>query len=179
MLNEKGAVSAQRLFFALWPEPELQGQFANAASAILPAGRGRPVPAANLHVTLVFLGAVGAAQRVCIEDVAARARSKPFELRFDRTGYFRQPQALWFGCTQTPPELTMLVEQLARGAEECGFAAERRPYAAHLTVRRGLRSDPGRPPLIPIPWRVDRFALVESVSNPSGVQYRPLRFWNL
>ncbi len=179
MANEKGAVSAQRLFFALWPEPELQGRVARAATAILPAGRGRLVPAANLHVTLVFLGAVDVAQRVCIEDVAARARARPFELYFDRTGYFRQPQALWFGCTKTPPELAALVDQLSRGAGECGFATEHRPYAAHLTVRRGLTSDPGRPPLIPISWRVERFALVESASEPAGVRYRPLRFWNL
>lgn len=179
MASEKGAVSAQRLFFALWPETELQARFASAAAGILPAGLGRPVPAENLHVTLVFLGAVGVAQRACVEDVASRARSRPFELRFDRTGYFRQPQALWFGCTKTPPGLAGLVEQLARGAGECGFETEHRPYAAHLTVRRGLRRDPGRPPLIPVLWQVDRFALVESVGGPSGVQYRPLRFWSL
>jgi len=179
MTNEKGAVFAQRLFFALWPEPALQEQFSKAAAAILPDGLGRPVPAANLHITLVFLGAVGAAQRVCVEDVATRACAQPFELCFDRTGYFRQPQALWFGCIRTPAELAGLVDHLARGAGECGFTAERRPYAPHLTVRRGLASDPGRPPLMPISWPVDRFALVESVSTPSGMQYRPLRFWYL
>lgn len=179
MHNRTGAVATQRLFFALWPETELQQQMAKAAAALLPRDAGRPVRAENLHCTLVFLGGVDADQRLCVEDVAARVQAQRFGLVFNRFGYFRRPQVAWLGCTVTPPALRTLVADLSYGAEACGFPLEQRPYEVHLTVARKLRRDPGRPPLIPIAWEVERFALVESVSEDDGVHYHPLRFWDL
>jgi len=179
MQDEKGAVATQRLFFALWPEPALQQLLAKTAVALLPKAGGRPVPAANLHCTLVFLGNVDAAQRRCLEDAGSRVEAKPFALQLDRLGYFRRPQAAWFGCAVTPPALRELVAGLSHAAEVCGFPPEQRPYAVHLTVMRKLRRDPGSLPLLPISWDVGRFALVESVSGEAGVHYQPLRFWNL
>lgn len=179
MRNEKGAVATQRLFFALWPEPALQQLLAKTAAALLPKAGGRPVPAENLHCTLVFLGNVDAAQRRCLEDAASRVEAQRFVLQFDRFGYFRRPQAAWLGCAFTPPALHELVAGLSHVAEVCGFPPEQRPYAVHLTVMRKLRRDPGSLPLLPILWDVQRFALIESVSGDAGVRYQPLRFWNL
>ena len=179
MPNTKGAVETQRLFFALWPEPELQQRLAQAAAALLPRDTGRRVRAESLHCTLVFLGAVDAAQRLCLEDAASLVRSEPFALTLDYLGYFRRPQVAWLGCAETPAALQTLVTGLGYGAEACGFPPERRPYAVHLTVARKLRRDPGRAPFLPIVWQVNRFALMESVIEPVGVHYRPLRFWDL
>jgi len=177
MQNKKGAVATQRLFFALWPEPPLQQLLAKTAAALLATAGGRRVTEENLHCTLVFLGNVDPAQRSCLEDAASRLEAKRFALQFDRFGYFRRPQVAWFGCTITPPALRDLVAALSHAAEVCGFPPEQRPYEVHLTVMRKLRSDPGRLPLLPISWDVDRFALVESVSGDEGVHYQPLRFW--
>lgn len=179
MPHPKGAVETQRLFFALWPEAALQQRLAQAAAALLPHAAGRRVRAENLHCTLVFLGAVDAAQRLCLEDAAALVRAEPFTLTFDRLGYFRRPQVAWLGCTTTPAPLQALVTGLGHGTASCGFAPEQRPYAVHLTVARKLRRDPGRLPLMPVDWPVRQFALVESVSEPDGAHYRPLRFWDL
>jgi 2'-5' RNA ligase len=179
MPHPKGAVETQRLFFALWPESALQERLAQTAAAILPRAAGRRVRAENLHCTLVFLGAVDAAQRLCLEDAASLIRAEPFTLTFDRHGYFRRPQVAWLGCTTTPAALQALVAGLSYGAASCGFPPEQRPYEVHLTVARKLRTDPGRLPLLPVVWPVQQFALMESVSEPDGVHYRPLRFWNL
>jgi 2'-5' RNA ligase len=179
MSHPKGAVETQRLFFALWPEPELQQRLAQAAAALLPRDAGRRVRAENLHCTLVFLGNAETAQRLCIEDAASLVRAEPFDLTLDRLGYFRRPQAAWLGCTTPPVALQALVAGLRYGAETCGFTPELRPYEVHLTVARKLRRDPGRLPLMPITWAVKQFALMESVSEADGVQYRPLRFWDL
>jgi len=176
MLHPQGAVETQRLFFALWPEPALQQRLAQAAAALLPEHAGRRVREQNLHCTLVFLGAVEAAQRLCLEDAASLVRAEPFTLTLDRLGYFRRPQAAWLGCTAA---LQALVTGLSYGAASCGFPPEQRPYEVHLTVARKLRKDPGRMPLMPSVWPVQQFALMESVSEPDGVHYRPLRFWNL
>ena len=179
MLHSKGAVETQRLFFALWPDPVLQQRLAQAAAALLPHDAGRRVREENLHCTLVFLGAVEAAQRLCLEDAASLVRAEPFTLMLDRIGYFRRPQVAWLGCTTIPAALQALVAGLSYGAASCGFPPEQRPYAVHLTVARKLRRDPGRLPLMPIAWPVNQFALMESVSEPDGVHYRPLRFWDL
>jgi 2'-5' RNA ligase len=179
MSHPKGAVETQRLFFALWPDPALQQRLAQAAAALLPHDAGRRVREENLHCTLVFLGAVEAAQRLCLEDAASLVRAEPFTLMLDRLGYFRRPQVAWLGCTTIPAALQALVAGLSYGAASCGFPPEQRPYAVHLTVARKLRRDPGRLPLMPIAWSVRQFALMESVSEPDGVHYRPLRFWEL
>jgi RNA 2',3'-cyclic 3'-phosphodiesterase len=179
MPHPKGAVETQRLFFALCPELELQQRFAQAAAALLPHAAGRRVRAENLHCTLVFLGAVAATQRLCLEDAASLVRAEPFTLTFDRLGYFRRPQVAWLGCTTTPAALQALVTGLSNGSASCGFPPEQRPYAVHLTVARKLRRDPGRLPLLPIAWPVKQFVLMESVSETDGVHYRPLRFWEL
>ena len=62
-----------RLFFALWPDPELRQRIASdVESALHSADRStiNPVEPANYHITLAFLGAVSASSlddivRVC------------------------------------------------------------------------------------------------------------------
>jgi 2'-5' RNA ligase len=179
MTHHKGAVATQRLFFALWPEEELQVRLARAGTALLPEQPGRPVAPGNLHATLVFLGDVDSDQRACVEAAADAVQGGAFSMTLDRFGYFRKPQVAWLGCRQVPPALLALVGQLNRGCAACGFPPERRPYEVHLTIARKVRRDPGRPPVIPIEWPVERFALVESVSTDRGVSYHPLRFWPL
>jgi 2'-5' RNA ligase len=179
MSHPKDAVETQRLFFALWPDPVLQERLAQAAAALLPNDIGRRVRENNLHCTLVFLGAVSAAQRLCLEDAAALVRAGPFTLTLDRLGYFRRPQVAWLGCTTVPAALQSLVTGLRYGVATCGFTPEQRPYEVHLTVARKVRRDPGRMPLLPIGWPVQQFALVESISEPDGMNYRPLRYWDL
>lgn len=179
MSRTPGAVATQRLFFALWPEPEVQQRLARVAQAVLPEHVGRAVPAQNLHCTLAFLGNVDADQRACVEAAASAVQAPAFELSMDRCGYFRRPQVLWLGCRETPAGLRQLVSDLNRGCTACGFPPEPRPYEVHLTIARKISRDPGRPSVIPVSWPVDRFALVQSVSEPGGVAYRPLRFWSL
>ena len=179
MKDKTGAVATQRLFFALWPEAELQQQLAHAAAALLPEHAGRRVRAENLHGTLVFLGAVNRDQRTCVEAAADAVQVESFDLTLDRFGYFRRPQVAWVGTSQAPTALTALVTQLGQGCAACGFPPETRPYALHVTVARKLRRDPGRPPFLAVAWPVARFSLVESVSAEDGTHYQPLRFWAL
>ena len=74
--------SAQRLFFALWPDPAVRAALAGV-TARLPLPRGRLTPPQNLHVTLVFLGA------------AAAVRSQ-MHIRIDvMAPVFRKPMFAW------------------------------------------------------------------------------------
>ncbi|MGL9723281.1 2'-5' RNA ligase family protein [Sodalis sp. (in: enterobacteria)] len=62
----------RRLFFALTLPPALCRQLVAWRAARFPAETGRPVAQANLHLTLAFLGNVGAAQEQALRDRAAR-----------------------------------------------------------------------------------------------------------
>lgn len=48
----------RRVFFSLWPEDALRGEILRGIGDFVSASGGRAVPAANLHVTLLFLGSV-------------------------------------------------------------------------------------------------------------------------
>ncbi len=167
-----------RLFFALWPD-EAQRTALTAMTESLPAGLGRHVAPANIHITLLFLGAVAAETRQALEAAATRIAASPFVLTLDHYGYWRKPQVLWAGSRVTPPELRGLVEQLQRAASACGLSVDNRPYQPHLTLCRKVRQPPQLPKFLPFYWAAADFSLVESRSAPGGVRYEPCRAWAL
>lgn len=169
----------QRLFFALWPDDTLRRQLAGLAEDIGSRVTGRIVAEDNLHITLVFLGALNSARRQCAEEVAAAIRCERFTLTLDRTGYWSTPRILWAGSMQTPEALQSLVSALQTGLANCGIPLETRPYQPHLTLMRKVVRRPAAAAIGPMDWRVQRFCLVESVSGSKGVSYRVLASWCL
>lgn len=172
--------AAPRLFFALWPPPAVRDALA-ARAAALPLAGGRWVPAENLHLTLRFLGPTPAAARDALEAALVEAPSafEPFVLRLDRAGYFAAARVVWLGAGRTPAALAALARGLERLARRAGFAAERRPFVAHVTVARKARPLAGPPSVEPLDWPVDAFELVESRLTPAGPQYRTVQRWTL
>ncbi|QQS54199.1 MAG: RNA 2',3'-cyclic phosphodiesterase [Candidatus Competibacteraceae bacterium] len=165
----------RRLFLALWPGDAERRQLAEQAAAV--AGRRR-VRDANLHLTLVFLGATDAARLAAYEAALSDLAVPTLELTLDRYGYWPRPRILWLGASRTPPALYELVAELHRRLRGCGFAPERRAFQAHITLARQFSGPaPTQPPAVPIRWRVGEVALVESQSSPEGSCYRVLRRW--
>jgi 2'-5' RNA ligase len=168
----------QRLFFALWPDAALAETLLRLGSP-LAEPPARPVSAANLHLTLVFLGSVTGAVRDCLIAEAARIRCAPFTLRLDGFGHYPRPKVLWLGCESIPATLEHLVQVLQDVQRSCGLTPEARPFAAHVTL---AREQPRRtlPPLVtPIEWPVSAFHLAESVTGSEGTRYRRLASWPL
>ena len=60
---------------------------------------------------------------------------------------------------------------------EAGFALDERAFAAHLTLARRIREPLAPEPMEAVRWRVDSFALVESVRGEGA--YRTLAEWPL
>jgi RNA 2',3'-cyclic 3'-phosphodiesterase len=178
-LPDPGAVATQRLFFALWPTEVQQRQWHQQAGSMLAGCHGRLVAAHNLHLTLVFLGPVSNAVRQCLERAVADIHGAPFTLVLDTAGYWYKPQVVWLGCSELPVPLARLVSALSTAARDCGLTPDTRTYRPHLTLARKVRRDPGNFPLTPFIWPVEGFALVESLSPPEGVLYRPVRRWDL
>jgi len=169
---------SERLFFALWPSPEVRERLA-AVDTELPARHGRPVHPQDRHITLVFLGEVGPERRSCAEQAADRVRADRFELEIDHRGYWRRPRILWCGPSRTPDALLRLVESLQRELAVCGFEPETRPYAPHVTLARKSPPAAAGPLSRAIPWRVEELVLVRSVEGGPPPRYEVLRRWSL
>ncbi|HKJ70553.1 MAG TPA: RNA 2',3'-cyclic phosphodiesterase [Gammaproteobacteria bacterium] len=170
----------QRLFFALWPDPELQAALAERAREALGERRARRVAAGNLHATLAFLGEVDAQARACAEAAAGRVSAAPFTLSIDRLGYWSRRGLLWAGPDSQPPAVEALAADLGEAlAADCGFERERRPFRAHVTLARKVAKMPGRVAIEPLAWPVARFVLVASELGPGGASYTIVGEWPL
>ena len=152
-----------RLFFALQPDPRVLAQLVEVQRFLQPSVRGRWLPPANLHVTLVFLGAVPAARVPELETLAARVRTPPFTLELNRLECWRRSRVL---CL-TPPAilagLSALVADLSAKLEQSGMRLEKRPCRAHLTLARDITAgEPAMPLSAPILLEPVSFSLQES-----------------
>jgi 2'-5' RNA ligase len=99
------------------------------------------VPAANLHVTLKFLGwarpEVVPAIRGALHAVAAVRRG--FEIATRGFGGYpdlQAPRVLWAGIADPSGGLAALAQAVDKKMTALGFAAETRPFSAHVTIGR-------------------------------------------
>lgn len=162
----------RRFFFALWPDPAMREAMVRATGNAARASGGRPVLAANLHVTLAFLGAVSERRLGDLGEVARRAvAGGPLGLAFDHLEYWRAAELL---CA-LPGEAPAPTVALARGLQDAlvagGFAPDLKPFRPHVTVVRKV-SRPGRSEPIPrVAWSFTELALVASRTLATGALY--------
>lgn len=160
-----------RVFFALWPDAEVASHLAALGENLAGEYGGRVIPAANLHMTLAFIGAVTPAQLDQLVALAAEVRGEAFDLRLDRLGFWPQRGIVWAGCRREVPWGRRLFSELAANVRAAGFALDARPPVPHVTLARRARCA-SLPRLgTPLGWRVNEFALVESIAQPLGVRY--------
>ena len=76
-------VPERRLFFALWPDDGLRDQLRRVSEPAVRLAGGRPVPPANYHLTLAFLGGLPADRLDAVIGVAGTVRMPSLE--FDST----------------------------------------------------------------------------------------------
>lgn len=164
--------SGQRLFFALWPEPTLRRQLIALQRQCVQFGK--PVPPANLHMTLAFLGEVPDEAAACLRERAAAVRFAAFELTVDTLGYFRKPQILWAGPRQVPAALTQLQQQIVSLAQHCLPDWQPGRFTPHLTLAR--KSAPVvSTRLAPLRLHARCFCLVRSSPTEDGSLYEVLQ----
>ena len=181
-----------RLFIAAELPDAFREDMARIGAAALALGiRGvRPVRAENAHLTLKFLGEVGADR---VEDVLASmrlaaARSAPFSLRSGKLGAFPNadaPRVLWLGVDGGLAALRRLRDDLEDALAAIGFRRDRRGFAPHVTAARvrDLLSAADRKRLMdaaaavrpaPVEFNVERLSLMRSDARPGGAVYTRL-----
>lgn len=170
----------QRLFLALWPPTSVQETLAEQARQAVGRRRGRVLPAANLHVTLAFLGDTAPAKRACYELMADTLVGLPaFDLTLDQLVGHRRRGMLWAAPSKTPPELAELARLTGEMLRPCGRVPESRPFRAHVTLARKVAAPEAEAGMAPVAWPVTAIALVASHRTPEGADYRILRRWPL
>lgn len=163
----------------MWPEEKARVALAEVARACGEECGGRPVPAANIHLTLAFLGEVNLERVPEISALPDAIRGFPFDLTFDVRGYWRHNRIVWMGTTQTPAQLRELAMQLAQALRLRGLRHETREYVPHITLLRDARRTPRSPQPAPIAWRVDEFVLVRSTPSRQTSAYEIVQRWPL
>ncbi len=178
--SEASPAWAVRLFFALWPDQAVRRQIAsNLERQDIDFNRCRLVSSSNLHMTLHFIGNTSLEEMACLDRQARAVVAEPFDLTIDYSGYFKRPKLMWFSCRQVPQMLYDLHRKLGRQISQCAFVPEKRDYAPHITAVRKINAEPPVVQFEPVPWRVDRFVLIESVSIPGGVRYQVVQSYPL
>lgn len=162
-----------RLFFALWPDERVREKISQFLKAI-PANSGHFIPRHNWHMTLHFIGNTTFGKKKCLNKQARKIWTKPFELNLDQTGYFNRPKVFWLGCSDAPGALFELQDNLGKEINCCDYQPETRPYSPHVTVARKVMQPSEVSQMAAIHWQVDRFVLIESVSESGGVRYQVL-----
>ncbi len=167
----------QRLFLALWPDEAVRQRLQALAAQHI--GSGRRTRLENLHATLVFLGAIDAGARACVERVADSIEGQTFSVTLDGLEHRPRQAIVWAAASHVPAPLTRLVDQLRAGLMQCDFEPERRPYRLHVTLARNVRREQTVAAIDPIVWHIGNFVLVESRTHASGASYQVLRSWPL
>ncbi|WP_327440391.1 RNA 2',3'-cyclic phosphodiesterase [Pseudomonas donghuensis] len=165
----------KRLFFALDCGPEQRRAIARWRGE-LDMGAARPVPSANFHLTLMFVGAAGTAQLPAILAAAAGVKvpGELLTLVLDRLEVWRPAKALVLVPSQTPAALRQLAYALQQAMLPLGIVQDPRDYRPHLTLARDYRgSEPEALEPAAFMLRARHFTLFESRKG----QYWPLAQW--
>lgn len=138
---------------------------------------GREVPAANLHLTLAFLGKVPAGRIPELIALADGIRNRPFELSIDTRGYWRHNRIVWAGAAECPAPLRELTAALADLMHANGFRHEAREYVPHITLLRDSRRAPTLAASAPLVWEVRDFVLMRSAQRERSSAYEIVHRW--
>ncbi len=171
-----------RVFFGLEPDAATTLAIADWRDRQLHCS-GRPVPAANFHITLAFIGELKepAIDRLCRAVDGWAPRDVPgATLTLDRTGYWPRPGIFWLGPGEWPGHLARLAGKLGGLAGSAGGRRDRNSFQPHITLYRGCSEPPPAPPSIPpLQMQYGHFTLFESRQGRQGVSYHALQDWDL
>ena len=171
---------SKRVFFAIEIPTKIQRQIVRWRAENLPDDAGRPVAAANMHITLAFLGEVSAEKQAALAKLAGRIRQPGFTLHLDDAGQWLRSRVVWLGTRQPPRGMLQLANMLRAQAARSGCYQSPQPFHPHLTLLRNTAH------AVPIPapgfhWEipVSEFVLYESNFINGRTRYTPLQRWTL
>ena len=169
-----------RAFFGLSPDIKTKLAIEGWRNKVFPHF-DTPVPAANFHVTLAFLGKISPKQLDALcESVNQIDQIHAFDVSLNQIGYWSKPKALWLGCKNTQNTHRQLAKILYQISHSVGLQLPKQDYIAHLTLARKCSVNPPAALISPtFSWHNAEFHLYESVSGKKGVSYHIRQTWPL
>ena len=168
------AAAPWRLFFAVWPTPEIARLLnAWARTAQVECG-GRVTLPANIHLTLAFLGDVAPGRAKRLAECARMAGGAAHALALDEARYWKHNRVVWAGPRVIPPALAGIARALNRELVAADFPTEAREFNAHVTLIRQARLPRALPGLPTIAWPVRELVLVRTQRSSTGSSYAVL-----
>jgi 2'-5' RNA ligase len=158
-----------RLFVALWPTQQTRAAAVAAQRALTwPAG-AQLMTASDLHITMVFIGAVPDTELSHAMQAAA-IPSVEIELKLDRLEIWKggivvlRPSAV-------PAAMVGLQGRLSESLRGFGVHFDARPFAPHVTLGRKAKGmlEAAPPPLL---WRSTGHVLARSIGGRYSVVAR-------
>jgi len=165
----------KRIFFALWPDDRQRDRLRDVISPLAKLVEGQHVYRGNWHVTTAFIGEFPGAGLRDLQARAAQIAVEPFRLRFDRVEFWPRPKIASLVAAIVPSELQRLVDAQNSLLADLGVKVEDRAYRPHITVVRRARPFETQRLAQPAVVEWSGFELVESISEPGGATYRPLK----
>lgn len=166
---------SKRLFFAIELPATLQRQIVRWRAEHFPSEAGRPVAAANMHLTLAFLGEVSADKQRALAAMAGRISQPGFTLHLDDAGQWLRSRVVWLGTRQPPRGLLQLANMLRAQAARSGCYQSPQPFHPHITLLRDARhAVPIPPPGFSWAFAVNEFVLYESSFSRGRTRYQAL-----
>ena len=166
-----------RVFFALWPPPEVARQLSAVADAFAKSAGGRATRQETIHLTLAFIGDVPLERLPDLQRAARKVRAEAFDLTLDQFGLWRHNRIFWAGCSVLPPALAELSAAHVAELQAAGFSVANagRSFTPHVTlVRKVMALDAALPQCAPLAWRGEKFVLVRSTLSAGGSSYQTL-----
>ena len=165
------------MFFALWPDEGVRARLARWTSELHAVCGGRPTRPENLHLTLAFLGSVEEARAAEAERAAGGVTPRAIPLVLDEPGYWKHNRIAWAGASVVPPGIESMVSELRSALARSHIGFDTKGFVSHVTLLRDAREPDAMPVLAPIEWRLDGFALVQSVTSPRGGRCEIRKSW--
>jgi RNA 2',3'-cyclic 3'-phosphodiesterase len=146
----------------------------------------KPVERENIHLTLKFLGNVGASKLREVESALGQVTFPPFTLEIKDAGAFpnlKRMNVIWVGVGEGWSQVELIYEQTEKLLQQLGFSRETRPFSPHITVARvksGRKKDEIAAFLGHLTdesfgtFPVESVRLKQSVLSPSGPKYSTL-----
>jgi RNA 2',3'-cyclic 3'-phosphodiesterase len=178
-------MSTLRLFFALQPAPEQNAALVERVAPLVAHLGSKVVPAANLHATLCFVGAVETERLDALRAAAATLGGRPVRLNFDALEYWGAPKILCATESRDSSSASELAIALAEAVVAAGFSPDLHPFRPHLTLARKISAAQAATVPWPLPlepsvvMRSDRFVLMESRRDDAGSIYSAVDSWSL